>query len=141
MGKAAPEIAHQCLGKEHQALGDAGVVHDLARQDEKRHGEEGEAIETGEETIGRHRQKAGAAGVDDPGDAGNAEHEADRHADRQEDEEDDHNQDHGFDSGESGVSAESSVASVWVWSSLPTSRMPASTIWTQASSAETGTEA
>ena len=44
--------------------------------------------------LGAIDKKAGAAGIDDPGDAGDAQHEADRHAEEQKNEEDHENGDH-----------------------------------------------
>ena len=87
VGHAAAQVADQRVGELGQAVGDARLVHQLAGEDEQRHGQEGEQVQAGEIALRRHRQHLGAADLHDAHDAGDAEHVADRHADGQQEEE------------------------------------------------------
>jgi len=94
VGQAAAHVPHQGVGESHQPQGDAGLVHDLARQDEEGHGHEGEQVQALEVALGGHGHEVHAADLQEPQDAGDAQHVANGQADEHEHDEGDGDANH-----------------------------------------------
>jgi hypothetical protein len=131
MRHAAPHPADQSLGESNEVGCDARPVHDLAGQDEERHGEEGKEVEPGEHAVRRHRQEPSAAHIEDANQPGDAEDKADRHAEEKKAEKgdgDDQHLDQTF--ARSAAVMPSSAKKSWT---------ATSSNWAQASAAASGT--
>jgi hypothetical protein len=81
LAKTALHPAHQRHRKAVDAAGDAGDVHQIAGEDEKRHGEQREALDPGDHALGqRHiRRDAGIENVDQRGDRHRQRHRQAKH--------------------------------------------------------------
>ena len=130
--EAAAQVAHQRVGEGHQPPGDAGAVHDLAGQDEERHGHEGEEVQPLEIALGRHGQEVLAAHLDQAGHPGQPQDVADGQPHEHQPEEKDAHDGHAITS--SAFFAVSGALS-------GKSRTMVTINWTTVRADETGTEA
>ena len=96
MRQTAAGIADQGIGKGGQFFGDAGAVHDLACQDEKRHGHECEQVQPLEKTLGSHGEKVLPADLHQAGHPGHPQGDTDGQTDQDEEEEQEDDDDHVF---------------------------------------------
>ncbi|KAG0758794.1 hypothetical protein G6F22_019548 [Rhizopus arrhizus] len=75
-------VPHQRLGERDDAVGNAAVQHEFAREDEEGNGQERERVHAGGHLLERHRQRQVLD--HDGGDGRQADGEGHRHADHQE---------------------------------------------------------
>src|SRR5215470_4226540 len=88
MAEAAADPAHEHLGEPDEADGDAARLHQRARQDEERDGEQHEGVHALEGLLHDHGQRV-LPGPQEPEEAGDADDEGHRHAEQEEREEGD----------------------------------------------------
>ncbi len=72
LAQAAGDVAHDGLGEAEEAGGDAAAVHEVAGENEKGNGQEGEAGGAVIHPVGQHGQKLVLAHEDEKGDGGHA---------------------------------------------------------------------
>ena len=87
LGEAAREVADQCPGEAHQAVGDAAHVHQVGGEQEQRHGQEDERVE-GVEGLADHVHGREVRLDQHDRQAGEAQREGDRDPQRHQAEED-----------------------------------------------------
>ena len=93
--EAARHPGDQRVGTVDQPLGDAGLVHHMAGEDEERHGEERKALRGRGDLLDADRDRDEMA-REEEGEARNADGEGDRHAGQHQREEDDGEEQHGL---------------------------------------------
>ena len=92
VGQAAPQVAHQAVGKIDQLGQHATALHEIARDDEERDGEQREGVHAPEHQRGQDGDRHGARQHDE-GQAAQPQTEGDGHAQRHGQREDDDEKD------------------------------------------------